>query len=250
MVFWQGQALPLSQRYVNQSAAITGGCDSQRAAPNSKSPWRGKDRFRSSMSTSPRRLGYILVSTRAQTTDRQTEALRAECDALHVEHVSAVADARPVFEGVLAALQPGDTFVVLDLDRAFRSSVDAMLTAELLRHRGISFRILSLQVDTATPEGELFYTLLAAFAQFERRIISRRTREGLAAARNRGQQLGRPRVLTSDQIERAYHRYSIDHQTCRAIAEDLGVARSTLERAFRDQDLPFPLPPQPKGKPP
>jgi ParB family chromosome partitioning protein len=71
----------------------------------------------------------------AQATDRQTEALRLECDKLHIEHVSAVADERPVYERVMRTLNPGDTFVVLDLDRAFRSTVDAMLTAPDLRRR-------------------------------------------------------------------------------------------------------------------
>lgn len=203
--------------------------------------------FRTSASTKARRHGYIRVSTRAQATDRQTEALRLECDALHIEHVSAVADARPVFEKVMRSLRPGDTFIVLDLDRAFRSSVDAMLTAADLRNRNVAFRILSLQVDTTTPEGELFYTLLAAFAQFERRIISRRTREGLAAARKRGAKLGRPRMLDEAQVLAAYLAVESGEPT-QAVATAFGVARSTLERAFHQHGLNYPVTRTKKGK--
>ena len=199
------------------------------------------------MPRSPRRLAYIRVSTRAQTTDRQTLALRAECDKLYVEYVSAVADARPVFEKVMRCLQPGDTFVVLDLDRAFRSSVDAMLTAADLRTRNIAFRILSLQVDTTTPEGELCYTLLAAFAQFERRIISRRTKEGLAAAVKRGAKLGRPLVLTDAQIAAAYDVIAKTGKSTCTVASEFGVARTTLERAFHQRGYVYPVPPKPKG---
>jgi len=193
-----------------------------------------------------RHVGYIRVSTPSQTTDRQTEALREECDVLHVEHVSAVAAERPVFEGVMADLVAGDTFVVLDLDRAFRSSVDAMLTAAELRNRDIAFRILSLQVDTTTPEGELFYTLLAAFAQFERRIISRRTKEGLTAAVKRGQRLGRPNALAEKQVAEAYRIIRDEGKPCHAVAADLAVARSTLERAFRQHGFAYPVQAKPK----
>jgi DNA invertase Pin-like site-specific DNA recombinase len=206
----------------------------------------GKDRFRANTTTKARCHGYIRVSTRAQATDRQTAALRLECDKLHIEHVAAVADQRPVFERVMRILQPGDTFVVLDLDRVFRSSVDAMLTAADLRRQEVAFRILSLQVDTTTPEGELFYTLLAAFAQFERRIISRRTREGLAAARKRGAKLGRPRVIDDAQIAEAYLAIESGEPT-QAVASAFGVARSTLERAFHIQGYTYPIPRKPKG---
>lgn len=214
-----------------RNAGLCGRCD--------QCEWRSlgrrrKDPFPASPPRKPCRVGYIRVSTPSQTTDRQTEALREECDVLRVEHVSAVAAERPVFEGVMADLAAGDTFVVLDLDRAFRSSVDAMLTAAELRNRDIAFRILSLQVDTTTPEGELFYTLLAAFAQFERRIISRRTKEGLAAAIKRGQRLGRPKSLTKEQAKSAFEDIKSNGTSTRVAAADLGVARSTLERAFRE----------------
>ncbi|WP_202977621.1 recombinase family protein [Parasedimentitalea marina] len=135
-----------------------------------------------------RNIGYIRVSTKAQVADRQVLQLQNECDEFHIEHLSAVASARPVFDSVLERLRSGDALVVVDLDRAFRSSIDAMLTADALRQRGVHFRILSLRIDTSTAEGELFFTIMASFAQFERRIISRRTKQGLNAARKRGVQ--------------------------------------------------------------
>ncbi|MGJ8530146.1 recombinase family protein [Maritalea sp.] len=185
----------------------------------------------------PRRIGYIRVSTRAQTTDRQTKALENECDELHIEYVSAVAGERPVFEAVLAGLQSDDTFVVLDLDRAFRSTIDAMLTADALRQRSVKMRVLSLPIDTTTAEGELFYTMVAAFAGFERRIISRRTKEGLQAARLRGQPLGRPPKLNAHQIKTAHQALTAGGTTCRELAQSLGVSRLTLQRGFRRHGL-------------
>jgi DNA invertase Pin-like site-specific DNA recombinase len=187
----------------------------------------------------PQSIGYIRVSTRSQIPDRQIEALSAQCDALHIEYVAAVADARPVFQDVMAALQPGDSFVVMDLDRAFRSAIDAILTAEELRQSGITFRILSMAVDTRTPEGELQYSMVAAFAQFERRIISRRTKEGLAAARARGVILGRRPKLSEPDIRGSYAR--LRQSDCKDIAAELGVSRQTLQRGFRRHGLAYPV---------
>jgi len=89
----------------------------------------------------PRRIGHTRVSTKTQTTDRQALLLEAECDASHVENISAIAPERPTFGAVIADQTPGDTFVTLDFDRAFRSSIDAMLTVEFSRNRNVAFRI-------------------------------------------------------------------------------------------------------------
>lgn len=196
---------------------------------NKKDPFSSGDRE----VTQGRQIGYIRVSTKAQMTDRQTMHLKSQCDELHIEHVSAVAAERPVFDEVLRKLKPNDALVVLDLDRAFRSSIDAMLIAEQLRQRGVRFRILTLNIDTQTAEGELFYTILAAFAQFERRIISRRTKEGMAAAKKRGSKIGRPTALAPEVIHQASVWIEETGLPCRYVAALLGVSRLTLQRGFK-----------------
>ena len=65
-----------------------------------------------------------------QSEDRQIDGLLPHCDEMHVEFLSAVSRTRPVFDGLMATLQRGDTLVVLDIDRAFRSSVDALLAEQ------------------------------------------------------------------------------------------------------------------------
>lgn len=244
MVFVQGQALRDSVETVNSTRGKqrVGGCVRSRA--KLKCNVIEKDRFRSHHMSQPRRIGYIRVSTRTQVPDRQVEALRAECDEIHVEHISAVADGRPVFEAALNSLGHGDSFVVMDLDRAFRSAVDAILTAEHLRQTGVTFRILSMAIDTSTPEGELYYTMIAGFAQFERRIISRRTREGLDAARARGVKLGRPPKLSEQQIYAAHA--CLRDMACKEVAASLGVSRVTLQRSFRRLGLRYPIDTKPQ----
>ncbi|GLO71336.1 hypothetical protein MACH17_28530 [Phaeobacter inhibens] len=197
----------------------------------------------------PRTIGYIRVSTMAQITDRQVDQLEADCCELHIEYLSGAATTRPVFDALRARLRPGDTLVVSDLDRAFRSAVDAMLTAEDLRKRGIHFRIQRLHLDTDSIEGELFFNILAAFAQFERRIISRRTCEGMAAARRRGVRLGRPAILPVSVVQDAHDWLRTSGLPCRYVPALLGVSRQTLQRAFHREGLIYPIFP-PANSPP
>ncbi|MGB0659547.1 MAG: recombinase family protein [Mangrovicoccus sp.] len=189
----------------------------------------------------PRALGYLRVSTADQRVDRQALGLRDYCDEMHVEYVSAAAKNRPVFDRVLARLRPGDTLLVWDLDRAFRSTLDAITTSEELRRRKIRLRIVRMNLDTSTAEGELFYTMMAAFAQFERRILSRRTREGIEAARSAGTILGRPCALDRDTVLDAHWYHTELRYPCRYLAFLLGVSRHTLARAFRREGLDYPL---------
>lgn len=235
MIFVHNSALRDSDKTVNGNTGKRRASEHICARLPCKKTLIRKDPFRSTPMRKPRSFGYIRVSTRAQAPDRQIEALYAECDELHTEQVSAVAHERPVFERVISKLQTGDSFVVMDLDRAFRSSIDAILTAEHLRQIGVTFRILSMAIDTSTPEGELYYTMIAGFAQFERRIISRRTKGGLVAARARGVKLGRKPKLTDQEIRCAYRK--LPDKTCEEIAQTLGVSRITLQRGFKRLDL-------------
>ena len=143
------------------------------------------------------KIGYLRVSTEDQNHQRQIDSLKTVCDKLYIETLSAINEKRPVFEKVIKKLQTGDTLIVHNLDRAFRSTRDALDQEEQLRKRGVKFQVLSLSFDTDTPEGILFFTIVAAVSQYERQCLSRRTKEGMAAARRRGKHIGRPKKKDS-----------------------------------------------------
>jgi DNA invertase Pin-like site-specific DNA recombinase len=178
------------------------------------------------------KLGYLRVSTQEQRPDRQIDGLQGRCDRLFIETLSAVRPRRPIYDSVIESLRPGDTLVVWDLDRAFRSVIDAITQAERLRANGIEFEVANLQVDTTTPAGMLVYTVMSAFAEFERRMLIQRTKEGLEAARKRGKRLGRPPKLTPPQLAEARSRLSSPDETIVKVARELGVAPWTLSRAL------------------
>jgi DNA invertase Pin-like site-specific DNA recombinase len=180
-----------------------------------------------------RTIGYLRISTQEQCPDRQIDGLAALCDELHLETLSAVSAKRPIFERVISELTAGNTLIVWDLGRTFRSTLDAITQAERLRARGVEFKIANLQVDTATPGGMLVYTVMSACAEFERPILIQRTKEGLAAARLRGKRLGRPPSLSPEQLLDAREKLQSGSSTLRALAHEFGVAPWTLTRALK-----------------
>lgn len=180
-----------------------------------------------------KRIAYLRVSTADQRPDRQIEALKDIADELHMETVSAVSRKRPVYDGVVRSLSAGDMFVILDLDRAYRSAKDALNELDALHKRGVNILIANLHIDTTTPAGYFVYTVMSGLAEFERRILSQRTKEGLAAARANGAKIGRPRKLSSSQLNDARRRLDHGVESRGEIASDLGVASWTLTRSLK-----------------
>lgn len=182
-----------------------------------------------------KKIAYLRISTTEQRPDRQIQGLRAVADELHIEVASGATLRRPVYRAVVAGLSAGDVLVVWDLDRAYRSVVDALSEIEKLKAQGIDLHIVNLDIDLSTAAGMFVYTIMGALAEFERRTLSQRTREGLAAARARGAQLGRPRKLSDCQVRRARRCLQRSKMTIKALAQELGVSPWTLSRNIRQR---------------
>lgn len=140
------------------------------------------------------RIGYARVSTEDQNLDLQREALReAGCDIVHEDHgYSGGNILRPGLAAAIGGLRPGDILVVWKLDRLGRSLGNLVALLEEIRDAGAGFVSLSEAIDTNTASGRLIFHVLGAIAEFERSLISERTRAGMAAARKRGVHIGRP----------------------------------------------------------
>ncbi len=175
----------------------------------------------------------IHISTKTQRPDRQINGLKELCDRLYIETLSAVADKRPVFDKALNKLQRGDTLFVWDLDRAFRSTEDALYHEKNLRKRGIKFHAMNFDIETDTADGKYSYVITAAAAERERKKISERTIEGLKAARIRGSRLGAPPKMTDEQIWAAKAKIEAKKATIAEMAALNGVHPSTVTRSIR-----------------
>lgn len=176
-------------------------------------------------------VGYGRVSTREQNLDRQEIALKeAGCIRVFTDKLSGKNTDRPELAACLDYLRPGDTLVVLSLDRLGRSLPDLITIVADLRRRGVGFRSLHEALDTTTPGGRLVFHVFAALAEFIRELIVQGTHEGLAAARARGQRLGRPPAMDAEMVARARRLLTQPEETVSSIAKLLGVGRATLYR--------------------
>lgn len=97
---------------------------------------------------------------------------------------------RPMGKTLIDMLQKGDAVLFTKLDRGFRNCRDMLETVERWQKQGVRLVMLDLQIDTGTPMGKLMMTIAAAFAEWERAIISQRTKEALQALIARGRPAG------------------------------------------------------------
>jgi DNA invertase Pin-like site-specific DNA recombinase len=180
-------------------------------------------------------IGYARVSTTDQNPDAQHDALTAAgCDRIFTDKASGKLARRPQLDRALEFLRRGDVLVITKLDRAGRSVRNLIDLAETLKERGIGLRVIHQGVDTTGPAGRMFFHVLAALAEFERDLISERTREGLAAARARGRKGGRRPKLNDKQIALARQMYASGQHTVSAIAETFRVTRPTIYRVLAE----------------
>jgi DNA invertase Pin-like site-specific DNA recombinase len=137
---------------------------------------------------------------------------------------------RPVLEQLLDQLRPGDTPGGLETGPPWPLVAAPGRHRPSLADRGIGFRGLQEAIDTTTPGGKLVFHVFAALAEFERDLIRERTAAGLAAARVRGRQGGRPSVMTAHKLQVAQEMYHSGQYTMAAIAKTLGVSRASIYR--------------------
>jgi len=148
---------------------------------------------------------YIRVSTNEQAESglgllAQAQKINAYCcaigESVDVEYVdeghSASTLDRPALAELLSVVKRGDTVFVSRLCRLSRSVSDFAAMCERSSQDGWSLVILDPLMDLRSPAGRFTANVLASVAQFERDMISQRTKEALAVKRAAGQKLGRP----------------------------------------------------------
>jgi DNA invertase Pin-like site-specific DNA recombinase len=182
-----------------------------------------------------RRIGYARVSTEDQNLALQLDALQqAGCEIIFKDKgASGAKIARPGLDKAMACLQKGFELVVWKIDRLGRDTEHLNRTARELLQQGIGFQSLCEFIDLNTPNGRLLYRILAAFAEYERDVISVRTKAGMASARSRGVALGRPRKLSAANIAKARHMLAKGSSSASVVAKKLKVSPLTLARALK-----------------
>ena len=174
-------------------------------------------------------IGYARISTDTQVLDQQIDALikyGVDERNIYKEQISTRVKHRIELEKALKFLKKNDTFVVCKLDRLGRSVQHLIHMMDYFMKHKINFISLTEKIDTSTAVGKMIFHMISSFAEFERDIISERTKEALLAARKRGKSLGRPFILNVEQKE-AIDRYLMEGMPKLAVARLINVKSTT-----------------------
>jgi DNA invertase Pin-like site-specific DNA recombinase len=185
-------------------------------------------------------LGYARVSTADQDLSGQKDRL-IQHGAVRVfeDVISGKTFNRPGLTALLDQARPNDTLAVIRLDRLGRSLKELLETVDALKAREINLISLEERIDTTSAAGELVFHVFGAIAHFERRLISERTKDGLASARKHGRIPGRPRLPPAT-ISALQDLVGAGKSVSQA-AKHRGIGRSTAYKAIRSKSQPKPF---------
>jgi DNA invertase Pin-like site-specific DNA recombinase len=176
------------------------------------------------------RIGYVRVSTEEQNENAQLDALNpACCEKLYIEKCIGKSKHRPQLERMIDVLRKDDIIVVQRLDRLGRSLKDLIELLDGFKSKEVQFISLNESIDTTSAVGELAFHIIASVAQFERQLISERTKAGSASARAR--KGGRKEKLLENDVKKASAMLRDPEMTKTEVARHFGVSRSTLNKA-------------------
>ncbi len=177
------------------------------------------------------KIGYARVSTLDQNLDRQTDQLQEQkCERIFQEKITGSKKERPELDKLLEQLRVGDIVIVTELARLSRSVKDLFALVETIHTKGANLKSLKEPwLDTTTPQGKLLFTIFAGISQFDRDLISQRTKEGLSSARARGRKGGRPGKPLKD-IELALKMYDSKNYSIGEISKATGLSKTSLYR--------------------
>ncbi|MBO0474274.1 hypothetical protein IGL98_000756 [Enterococcus sp. DIV0840] len=177
-------------------------------------------------------IGYMRVSTHYQKFDSQQQALKDYgVDIIFKEYESGRKCFRNELNKALTTLESGDTFVIFKLDRLARGTKQLLGLLEEFDRRNIHFVSIENNIDTSTPMGRFFFTIMGAFAEMEAELIRERVLAGLSAAKKNGVILGRPPLV--NQVNEALELYHNTTMSTEDISKRCGIATSTIYHHLR-----------------
>lgn len=144
---------------------------------------------------------------------------------------------RPQLQAALNHVRPGDTLVVHSMDRLARNVEDMLRLVREMNDRGVSVQFINENMNftagTDDPRSTLMFTMLSAFAQFERSLIKERQREGIALAKAKGTVYrGRKPALNAERIAQLREQAAAGANRSK-LAKEFGISRETLYQYIR-----------------
>ncbi|MCM2531957.1 recombinase family protein [Neobacillus pocheonensis] len=183
--------------------------------------------------------GYARVSTQDQNLDSQIEQLtKYGVDKILKEKISGVSKKKAQLDELLSEIASDDTLVVTRMDRLGRNTVQLLQLVEQLRERNIHFVILYLGIDTRTPTGKFFLTVMAAFSELDRVMIKEKQRSGIKLAKQKGKYRGRVKKYTHKHpgMIHAIELRKTTDKTVKEICAITGVSQAAFYRKLKEME--------------
>ena len=172
-----------------------------------------------------------------QDINRQVRELKAAgAEVIYMEYEHGDAKVKSQQQAMFAESEPGDTIIVLEVSRLARSTQQLCEIIELIREKHLRLVIVgSITLDCrngqADPMSEAFLQMAGVFSQLELAMIRSRVRSGMANARAKGKQIGRPQI-TVDNLPsgflRHYPAYKSGHLNISELARVCDLSRTTI----------------------
>ncbi|MCO4304900.1 MULTISPECIES: recombinase family protein [Riemerella] len=184
--------------------------------------------------------GYARVSTSEQNIQTQVDLLQNfGCEKIYTDVASGVREDRKGLNEMLSFLREGDVVVVYKTDRIFRSLKNMVELIDLFNQKGVLFKSISEPAfDTTSANGKFIIQIFGAVAEFERNLISERTKIGLEGARRRNKHLGRPKGAAKETLEKyqfALHLYQNKNIPIDKACKQAGISKTTFYRVEKDK---------------
>lgn len=184
-------------------------------------------------------VGYARVSTQEQFLENQIHLLKESgCEKIYTDIASGVREDRTGLKEMKSYLRPGDMVVVYKIDRIFRSLKNLVDLIDYFNRHRIQFKSLSeTEFDTTSSNGRFLLQIFGAVAEFERSLISERTRVGLTNARIRKKLLGRPKGAKKETVEKyhyAQHLYDAKNIPIDKACQMAGISKTSFYRIDKD----------------
>ena len=187
--------------------------------------------------------GYARCSTNESKQDinRQVRELKAAgAEEIYLEYEHGDSKVKPQQEAMFAAAAPGDTVIVLEVPRLARSTQQLCQIIDTIREKHLRLVIVgSITLDCrsghADPMSEAFLQMAGVFSQLELAMIRERVRSGMANAKAKGRQIGRPQA-TKDSVPavflRHYPAYKSGQLNLSELARVCDLSRTTVYKYF------------------
>ena len=182
--------------------------------------------------------GYARVSTKEQNSARQKEALQDKCEVYFEDKLSGRNMERPEFQKMMEQLRPGDTVMVISIDRLGRNLKELVELSSKLKEMGVNIVALNQGIDTSSKMGQLFYNFMALMSEMELMFIHERQREGIELAKREGRYKGRPLKELND-WEQLTKEVAEGKLSVERACQLLKISRSTFYRRKKQEEIDF-----------